>query len=160
MDISLKLSDLLDFKILVNFKSLFPQKNKTQQSKQQKIATDALNLRLLNMQTSSPEAENYNKYLVVSNPAQLKASLLPATTLAQQQDNLAETSALSPSFDRISPQDIVSYYQNQKIALLTDDVQSFLVAHTAFWDQIFDVMNSLQQEADRLHEKIKTSTSE
>ena len=146
-----KLSELLDFNIFVNFKPVWWTKGSAAQQRQQVLESAALANAQIN-QAATPDSDNYNKYIVLSDVAQNSADLEPA----QNTTSAAQFQALQNASVSSLPNPI-QLYQKQKSALLSEDIISFLWSQVTFWDQFYLVSNSLLQDAARLKNKINSS---
>ncbi len=140
--IKLKFADILDFKILVDFKPIFPKRTVTPTPVT--TATDS-------------SSENYNKYVVISDVAKNKAELQPYATQAeldtdvQDMQDVADLTQSSPSSSAIT------VAQNGKFALLSEDIMDFLTSHQAFWNQLSTSLESLLEDTIVLKGKIENS---
>ena len=150
LGISLKLSELIDFKIFFAFKPIFAQKSDAAQKRKQVIENTNLMQTTLGI-TSTPSSENYDKYVVVSDIAGIKASLQPSVAW----DN---TAALFNARDQLATlANPIQLYQQQKNALLSEDIIGFLQEHIAFRDQFFAVTTQMVLDVTTLKTKIENS---
>ncbi|MEI6775127.1 MAG: hypothetical protein WCL18_10580 [bacterium] len=100
---------------------MFPQKTTTIKVQEQKQANIDLNIAVLGMNTSAPEADNYNKYIVVSDPIANDAALEPATSLTEIRENIQKftTAASKAEEAKLSSETInaviTTYAQNVNI---------------------------------------------
>jgi len=119
--IKIKFADNFAFKILVGFKPVFVQKSTTIKRAEEAQADMNLNTAVLDMNVSAPEADNYNKYIVISDPIANKANLEQATSLNDINANIAafQKSAQAAQTANLSsdmlPAVISSYDQDAKI---------------------------------------------
>jgi len=87
--IKIKFPDNFAFKLQVGFKPVFPQKATTTKLKEQQQEMRDFSLGVVNMNIGSPEADDYNKYLVISDPITNDATMEQATSLEDIQANIA-----------------------------------------------------------------------
>jgi hypothetical protein len=80
-NIKIKLADNFAFQLQVGFKPVFAQKSTTIKYAEWEQANKDLNLSVLGINSSAPEADDYNKYIIISDPIRNKASLEDATSL-------------------------------------------------------------------------------
>lgn len=107
-NIKIKLADNLAFKLQIGFKSVFSQKSATTTVKEQQQANAYLGLGILDINTTAPEADNYNKYIVISDPVKNAASMQPASSLADLNANIDQLSANVNSTTKLSDEAIDS----------------------------------------------------
>lgn len=152
LGISLKLADLLDFKIFTAIKPIFAQKADAAKKRQQAIENATL-AQATTKKAPTPESENYNKYVIVSDIAADSAGLEP---VANADASKASFQALQQVVDA-SLQNPIALYQQQKSAFLSEDVINFLQAHIVFWDTFLSASLDMQQSAITLKKKIENS---
>lgn len=146
--ISLNLADLLDFKIFFAFKPIFAQKSSAAEQRKQTIEAARLAQATLGM-ASNPASENYNKYVIVSDIAKNKAELQPVW------DPNNSAALFDANQQLASLHNPVELYQQQKNALLSEDIITFLKSHITFWDQFFSVTTQMMLDATTLKTKIE-----
>jgi hypothetical protein len=152
LGISLKLSELIDFKIFFAFKPIFAQKSDAAQKRKQIIENKSLVKATLKA-SDTPDAEDYNKYVIVENIAQKNALLQPVADTASTEASFKTLEQLANA----SLQNPIALYQQQKNALLSEDVIKFLQEHMAFRDQFFEVTTQMLLDATTLKTKIEKS---
>lgn len=150
LGIQLKLSEIINFKIYFDFKPIFAQKSDAAKKRQKILENKALSESVSS--DSTPDTENYNRYVVVANPVQDNADL-ESSSLGT---NNAESSfqAIADAWTK-KLKDPIALYQSQKNALISEDVIAFLWAHQAFWEQTNTVLMNMLQDAIALKEKIQ-----
>jgi len=142
----------LDFKIFTAFKPIFAQKSDA--AKQRKAVLENKSLsQATNGLAISSETDNYNKYVVIADVAKNNAELEPVASA----DTSAATFAAVQQAYNSSLSNPIALYQEQKNALLSEDVISFLQSHIAFWDSFFKVSVDMLQDATTLRQKIEDS---
>ncbi|MEI8091156.1 MAG: hypothetical protein WCG98_02670 [bacterium] len=154
-DIKLTLSDILDFKIFFAFKPIFTQKADVANQRKKVIEAANNTDALLNL---SPDAksDNYNKYVIISDVAANKANLEDVGVKAAQQASLEKYTAAMDAANK-SLKDPISLYQDQKIALLGEDVISFLDSHQVFRNTFVTNLLGMLEDASTLKSNIQNS---
>jgi hypothetical protein len=107
-NIKIKFADNFAFKLQVGFKPVFAQKSATIKTQEEIQANMDLDLGVLDMNTSAPEADDYNKYIIISDPIKNKATLEQATSLSDVDANIANFAAAATTSTRISNEMIES----------------------------------------------------
>ena len=108
---------------------MFAQQSAAAQARQKILESDTLSNALLSF-PKDPTADNYDKYIVIATQSTDKAATLP------------------------NP---IALYQQQKDALLSEDVISFLQSHVEFWNYFASATADMAQEATRLRSKIENN---
>ena len=147
-----KFAEAIDFRINITFKALFPQSSSSTLLR----ARQQDNEKLVQATLGISAADDYNKYIVLSDVAQYNADSEPSSSYEQTQANVQKFTALSAALQP-SSQDTVSLYQQQKYVFLMDDMLSFLQSHQQFWEYTFTSLVDIAGYADTLEQKIKKS---
>ncbi|MEI6672338.1 MAG: hypothetical protein WCL02_03035 [bacterium] len=129
---------------------------------EQSQANVDLNTAVLDMNTSAPEADDYNKYIVVADVVSNKASMEPSSSLAelnQNIDNLAlaaskakEAKIASTDFAPI----LTTYAQNTDIIFVQNMIE-FLTDNQLFLNNLSDVLLDMNKMSLEFKTKIENS---
>ena len=115
-NVKIKFADNFAFKLQVGFKPVFEQKATTTDIQEQTQANEDLSLAVLDMNASAPEADDYDKYVIVSDIIRNKANVQPATSLAEVQANIDEFTKAAE--------------EAKKAKLSGDAISTILASHT------------------------------
>lgn len=136
--IKINFADNFAFKLQVGFKPVFPQKSTTIKRQEQSQANMDLNIAVLDMNASAPDADNYNKYIVVADPISNDAWLEPVGSLTEVNANIQKFTTAANAAQSVKLSEdaingvISSYAENTKILFVQNmieflrDNQSFL----------------------------------
>lgn len=119
-NVKIKFADNFAFKLQVGFKPVFEQKATTTDIQEQTQANEDLSLAVLDMNASAPEADDYDKYVIVSDIIRNKANVQPATSLAEVQANIDEFTKAAE--------------EAKKAKLSGDAISTILASHTQWLD--------------------------
>jgi hypothetical protein len=141
---------------------VFPKKSTTIKIQEQSQANVDLNTAVLDMNTSAPEADNYNKYIIVSDYISNNAALQPATSLAEINQNIEEIAAAASKMQetRISSEAIntviTSYAQNANI-LFVQNMIEFLKDNQLFLNNLSNALLDMNKMSLELKRRIEDS---
>ncbi len=158
--IKIKLADNFAFKVQIWFKPVFPQKSTTIKIAEQIQNTKDLSLSVLNMNTTAPEADDYNKYIVVSDPIKNKANLEQATSLSDINENIQKFQDATASYIEASDQtvDIMrKTYAQQNNILFMNNIIDFLQDNYSFRDNFAQALLDINKMALELKARIEAS---
>jgi len=159
-NIKIKLADNLAFKLQIGFKSVFSRKSTTTTVKEQQQANAYLNLGILDINTTAPEADNYNKYIVISDPVKNAASMQPASSLADLNQNIEDLSANVNSTTKLSDEAIDSmtktYVQWANVVFIQNMV-TFLKDNQLFLDDLSKALLNMNEMSLELKAKIQSA---
>ena len=112
---------------------MFPQKSTTVKQQEQTQANVDLNTALLGMNVDSPESDDYNKYIIISDPIRNNAALESSTSLEDINKNIAKFTAVAEAAkaskitSEATTEKIISAYANQKTkTLFVENMIQFL----------------------------------
>jgi len=159
LDSSIKLNfaDNFIFKIVVGIKPVFTQKSTTIKLQEEKQASTDINIGVLDMNVSAPEADNYNKYVVVSDVAANEATLQQASSLADIKDNLAKFEDSAESYNAFSndiTEAIKKDYEKDIGIMFVQNMRDFLKSNIEFWNNVAWTMMDINKYAFELKTKI------
>lgn len=158
--IKIKFADNFAFKLQVWFKPLFPQKNLTTKLQEETESNAWIALGVLGMNTSAPEADDYNKYLIISNPIKNKANLEYATSLEEINRNIANFTSAASNSIQLSDQEIEnirkSYVQWTNISFM-NTVIPFLQSNQLFRNDLSSALLNINKMSLELKTRIENS---
>lgn len=160
--IKIKLADNFAFKILVGFKPVFAQRSATITTKEQEKELTDLNVWILDMNTTNPTADNYNKYIVIADPVRTAASAEFADTIDDIQQNIASFQAVQTAAEKLKvPENTISSLsRTQQNLLYVDFINttiSFLKENQSFWENMRQTLRDMSITSAVLTEQIKAS---
>ena len=159
-NIKIKFADNFAFKLQVGFKPVFAQKSATIKTQEEIQANMDLDLGVLDMNTSAPEADDYNKYIIISDPIKNKATLEQATSLSDVDANIANFAAAATTSTRISNEMIESiqktYVQWSNIWFVQNMID-FLTDNQLFWENLRVALFDMNKMSLELETKIENS---
>lgn len=161
-NIKIKFADNFAFKLQVGFKPVFLQKSTTIKIKEQSQANTDLNIAVLDMNTSAPKADNYNKYIVVADPISNDAWLEPANSLSEITQNIQKTAAAASAATHIKLSDeaingvITSYAQNINILFVQNTIE-FLKDNQLFLQNLSEALLDINNMSLELKTRIENS---
>ncbi|MEI7920091.1 MAG: hypothetical protein WCH65_08310 [bacterium] len=160
--IKIKFPDNFAFKLQVGFKPVFPQKATTTKSKEQQQDMRDFNLGVVNMNIGSPEADDYDKYIVISDPVTNDANMEDATSLEGIQENIdaLQRASLAAKTTAISGEiltDVAKTYANKNSIYLVQNMISFLQDNQTFWNNLSDALLDMNKMSVELKAKIENS---
>lgn len=160
--IKTKFADSFVFQILVWFKPVFQQKSVATETKEKEQATKDLNAWILNINTSNPSVDDYNKYIVIADPIKTNAEAEFANSLDDVQQNVETFRAadsiankLLISLDLI--EDVTSTQQNKMNTAFMNEMTSFLKQNQLFWEYMRQTLRDMNDMSSELVEKIENS---
>lgn len=119
-----------------------------------------LNQSILGMNTTDPTSDDYNKYIVVSNPIVNKANLEQATSLADINANIAKFNSDATAYTTVSVDTMKSlsttFSQGTKI-LFIQSMITFLQDNQSFWNDLSQALLDINEMAFELKTKIENS---
>lgn len=160
LDSSIKLNfaDNFIFKIVVGIKPVFTQKSTTTKLQEEKQASTDINIGVLDMNTSAPESDNYNKYIIISDVAANEASLEPfSVSLSDIKENLEKFKDSAVSYNAISPKIIDAIqkdYEKDIGIMFVQNMRDFLKSNIVFWNNVAWAMLDINKYAFELKTKI------
>jgi hypothetical protein len=113
--IEINLADNFAFNFSVVIKPLFKQASKDTIFKAETILNKNKIKNILNSNDSSPEEDNYNKYIIVADVALNKANLLPINTLLDRQKAIENFNEIERISVKSFNEDPIKTAQNEKI---------------------------------------------
>ncbi len=161
-NIKINFADTFAFKLQVWFKPVFSQKATTVKLQEQAQANTDLNIGVLDMNTSAPTADDYNKYILGSGNVLNDAGLLPTTSLADIDQNIADvTAAVAKSQEAKLSSDAISavlttYAQNTHIIFVQNMIE-FLKNNQIFLQNLSDALLDMSKMSLELKTKIQNS---
>ena len=160
--IKIKFADNFAFKLQVSFKPLFPQRSTTAKLLEQEKNMRTLTLWLTDMNVGAPEADNYDKYLIISDPVRNAADSEPASSLQDIQDNdtVAQAAAEAAKTSEISSvilDDFVKIYGNQTNVVVMQNMITFLEDNQVFWHNLSSALLDMTKMSLELKNKIEKS---
>jgi hypothetical protein len=162
-NIKIKLADNFAFKLLVGFKPVFAQKSTTIKYKEREQANKDLNLGVLGMNSSAPEADDYNKYIIISDPIRNKADLEGSVSLGDINQNIekftvaAQKSAEATQLSNGVIDDITTRYVQQTNILFVQNMITFLKDNQLFWNNLSQALLDMNKMSLELEAKIETA---
>lgn len=147
------------FKLQVSFKPVFAQKSTTIKTQQETLANIDLHQAVLGINTADFVSDDYNKYIVVSDPIKNKANLEEATSLTDIETNIARFSK-SNDYIKVST-DIMdglskTYAQETQIVFMTNII-NFLKDNQLFRHDFSQVLSDMNQMSFELKTAIENS---
>ena len=147
-NIKISLFDNVAFQILVGFKPLFSQKSTTTKIQEENQANVDLNQAVLGMNVSDPTSDDYNKYIVISDPVKNKANLEQYTSLSDIQSNIDKLSGSVSAYTQLS-NDVVqslskTFAQGTKI-LFVQNMITFVQDNQSFWANLSRTLLDINQ---------------
>lgn len=159
-NVKINFADNFAFKLQVWFKPVFPQKSTTTKIQEETQANMDLNQSILGMNTTDPTSDDYNKYIVVSNPIVNKANLEQATSLADINANIAKFNSDATAYTTVSVDTMKSlsttFSQGTKI-LFIQSMITFLQDNQSFWNDLSQALLDINEMAFELKTKIENS---
>ena len=163
-NVKIKFADNFAFKLLVWFKPVFTQKTTTLKNQEETQANVDLNTAVLDMNIASPEADDPNKYIIVSDYVINNANLQPATSLQDIDKNIANFQAAATAAKAIKIdgdakiQKIIDAYAQQKThTLFVGNMIQFLGDNQLFLQNLSDALLDMNKMSLELKAKIETS---
>ena len=164
LDSAIKISfpDTFAFQILVGFKPVFTQKSTTIKRQEVTQANMDLNTVVLDMNASAPEADNYNKYVIVSDVIKNRANLEPATSLDDITTNIKkfEQAVASSQASKLATADIsaavISYNGNLSTVFIQNMIE-FLKDNQLFWENLRGALLEMDNMSFNLRTRVENS---
>jgi hypothetical protein len=148
------------FKIVVGIKPIFTQKSISAKQKEEKQSNTDTTIGVLDMNTSAPEADNYNKYIMISDVAANKANLEQASSLGDIRANLDKFKDVAKSsliIDSSTLDAIQKDYEKDINIMFVQNMRDFLTDNIVFWDNLAKSMLDITTYAIELKTKIDTA---
>ena len=161
-NIKINFADTFAFKLQVWFKPVFSQKATTVKLQEQAQANTDLNIGVLDMNTSAPTADDYNKYILGSGNVLNDSSSLPTNSFADIEQNIADvTTAFAKSQEAKLSSDTISavlttYAQNTHIIFVQNMIE-FLKNNQIFLQNLRDALLDMSKMSLELKTKIENS---
>ena len=161
-NIKINFADTFAFKLQVWFKPVFSQKATTVKLQEQAQANTDLNIGVLDMNTSAPTADDYNKYILGSGNVLNDSSSLPTNSFADIEQNIADvTTAFAKSQEAKLSSDTISavlttYAQNTHIIFVQNMIE-FLKNNQIFLQNLSDALLDMSKMSLELKTKIENS---
>ncbi|MCX6824491.1 MAG: hypothetical protein NT085_05200 [candidate division SR1 bacterium] len=162
-NVKIKFADNFAFKLLVGFKPVFTQKSTTIKNQEQTQANVDLNTAILDMNIASPEADDPNKYVIVSDYITNNANLEPTTSLEDINKNIqkfqaAATAAKATKLSNDKINAIIDTYAQQKTpTLFVQNMIQFLGDNQLFLQNLSDALLDMNKMSLELKTKIESS---
>lgn len=161
-NIKIKLADNFAFKLQVWFKPVFPQISTTVKAQEQSQANVDLNIAVLDMNTSAPEADDYNKYIVIADVASNKATMEPAWSLAELNQNIdnfatAVSASKSAKIESNSIAPILTTYAQNTDIIFVQNMIEFLTDNQLFLNNLSDALLDMNKMSLEFKTKIENS---
>lgn len=164
LDSNTKISfaDNFAFKLQVNFKPLFPKKSNTVETKEEEQDMKDFNLSIMNMNISAPDADNYNKYIVIADPVKNDANMEEATTIEDIQKNIDKFSdaVAAANTNQISG-NALNVVMDQYVQKPGNDfvinMIAFLKDNQSFWNNTIGALFEMNKMSLELKAKIENS---
>lgn len=161
-NIKINFEKLLAIKIIMSFKPVFTKTNTTLIQKEETQSNDSLNIAFLDVNTTDPTADDYNKYIVVSDPVRTKANMETITSLADINNNIEkfQKAANEAKSSLIDPSDfeyIVSTYAQGTNELFVQNMINFLNENQSFWHNVSVVLLDFDKMSGNLRTRIEES---
>ncbi len=161
-NVKIKLADNFAFSLQVGFKPVFAQKSTTTKLKEQQQDLRDFSLWIMGMNISNPTADDYNKYVVISDPVKNKASLESASSLDEINQNienftLATQSAANNIIATTTLADLTKTYTNKTNIVLVQNMISFLQDNQSFWNGLSETLLDMTKMSLELKAKIESS---
>lgn len=161
-NIKIKFADNFAFKLQVWLKPVFPQKSTTIKTQEQAQANADLNVAVLDMNADAPEADNYNKYIVVADPISNAAWSEPANSLEDVNENIKkfQTAAAAAQNAKLSGEVInailTSYAQHVRV-LFVQNMIEFLKDNQLFLQDLSESLLDINKMSLELKTRIENS---
>jgi len=162
-NIKIKFADNFAFKLQVWFKPLFEQRSAIIKKQEQEQANTDMDLAVLGMNAAAPEADDYDKYIVIADPIRNKANLEQATSLVDINKNIENVQAAAlaavaaTKLSNESLDAVVSAYSQQTSILFIQNMISFLKDNQSFWDNLSLALLDMNKMTLELKSKIENS---
>ena len=161
-NIRIKFAENFAFKLQVGFKPVFDATSTDTKINEQNQANTDLNIGVLNLNSSAPEADDYNKYIIISDLATNKWIMAPAVVIGDIDTNIdtaaaaAEKSKENVLTDSAVNSAIISYSQST-IIFLVRDMLDFLQANQSFMQNLTDSLNDVNSMSSQLMKKVESA---
>ena len=161
-NIKIKFADNFAFKLQVWFKPAFTQISTVTKVKEQLQANTDLNLAVLDMNASAPEADNYNKYIVEANPVNSNAGLQPSESLNAVNENIQNLAIAASATEKtkLSSQtidDVLTTYSQNINVLFVQNMIEFLKNNQLFLQNLSEALLDINKMTLELKTKIQAS---
>ncbi len=160
-NISINFADNFAFKLQVGFKPVFEQQSDTVKKKTQEQILEDFNQSIINLNTTNPEADDYNKYVVIADPAITEAYMEYAWSLSDINANIetsttayaaATTSIATTLFASLEKQ-----YANDTTLVFVDTMIDFLKNNQQFRNNLMEVFVDMSAMSLELKTRINDS---
>lgn len=161
-NIKTKFADLFAFKLQVNFKPLFTKKSTTVQAKEQEEERKDFNLWVIDMNVANPDADDYNKYIVIADPPKNDADMEEATTIEEIQANVQKFQAAldAAKTTKVSDENlnaIIDTYAQENSNEFMNNMITFLEGNQSFWNDLMWSLFEMNKMSLELKAKIDNS---
>lgn len=161
-NIKIKFADNFAFNFQVDFKPVFPKISTTTKIQEQSQANTDLNLGVLDMNASAPEADNYNKYIIVADPISNNASLEPSTSLSDINKNIQDLSIAASATEntKLSTETLdalIPTYTQHINVLFVQNMIEFLKDNQTFLQNLSEGLLDINKMTLELKTKIEDS---
>lgn len=161
-NVKIKFADNFAFKLQVWFKPVFQQKSNISKQKEQEQINKDLNLAVLGINSSAPDADDYNKYIVISDPVVNKANLESATSLVDITQNIskfktAAAQANTTKFPIATLDDQAVAYSQQTSILFIQNMINLLKDNQSLWNNLSEALLDINNMSIELKTRIQES---
>ncbi len=160
--IKMNLADNFAFQLLFSFKPLFVQVATTTKLKEQEQDMRDFSLGIMGMNVGAPEADDYNKYIVISDPVVNDANMQQATSLNEINQNIdafaaAVAAAKTTAITWAILDDVLATYGNKTANSIVQNMIIFLQDNQAFWNDLSLSLLDMTRMSIELKSKIENS---
>jgi len=148
-----KFSDMFAFNLLVNQKPLFQKETSKLIEKKAKKFNQELMSSVLNVSDESSR-QDPNKYVVMENIARVKANKSNVKTYTQLYEEILDAEESLNRRNQIG-EEILTTIQNQKTAMINQEVMSFMDLNLSFWLTVNDMFYEILWSTELLRRKIE-----
>jgi hypothetical protein len=158
-NIKINFADNFAFKLQVNFKPLFAKKSTSVEAKEQEQDMKDFSLSIMGMNIGSPEADDYNKYIIIADPVKNDANMEQATTINQIQVNVKKFSdtvdtANAIQISGVVLDSIIDAYVQKNNNDFTNNMITFLKDNESFWNNTISALFEINKSSLELKAKI------
>jgi len=161
--IKINLADNFAFQLQVWFKPMYPQKSTTTKQNEEEQTNADLALGVLNMNTSAPEADDYDKYVIVNDIATNQGDSQQGDTLQEINDNIikfqnaAAAKAATTKFPASTVDKMITKYAQQPSILFVQNMVDFLKDNQIFRNNLSNALLDFTKMSLELKDKIENS---
>lgn len=161
-NIKIKFADNFAFNFQVNFKPVFVKTSTTTKTQEQLQSNTDLNIGVLDMNAGSPEADNYNKYIIVADPIRDNANLEPSSSLSDINQNIENLSIAANATEntKLSTETIdalLPTYSQHVNVLFVQNMIEFLKDNQSFLQNLSEGLLDINKMTLELKTKIENS---